>query len=415
MVNGRKNTNLLHIKTSTHGKNIWLFHCASLGEYEMAFPIAVQLTEKHPNIHVVFSFYSPSGYNHAQLPQGNFSKTYLPWDTSKAIREFLATLSPEAVIIMRYEFWLNFLSEINLRNIPLYFLGTSFREDQFIWKPWGKAWKQQISKAKYIGVIDESMLKIGTNHGLGNIDIFGDPKFSRALLRAKQFIDFKQSIPTNSPLHALLQWANNKPTLALGSSWPTEENMVQEALNTQLLNSHFNSNNNWQIIVAPHDISATHCNEILKLFDSYSPVLFSDVKKTMENTHDAQHKPISANCKCIVLDSIGQLALAYSASKIAVIGGGFGKGLHNITEALAFGVPVLFGPKFGKFPEAQNAINANVAIPFHSAEILAAALHPWMSNPSLLNSVSQKAALFTESNKAKVEEFVKMTEIQSSN
>ena len=41
---------------------------------------------------------------------------------------------------------------------------------------------------------------------------------------------------------------------------------------------------------------------------------------------------------------------------VAYIGGGFGSGIHNILEAVAFGVPVIFGPNHQKFPEAGEII-----------------------------------------------------------
>ena len=46
----------------------------------------------------------------------------------------------------------------------------------------------------------------------------------------------------------------------------------------------------------------------------------------------------------------------FFVSDIAIVGGGFGAGIHNVLEPAAFGVPVLFGPNHTKYQEAQDLI-----------------------------------------------------------
>ncbi len=45
----------------------------------------------------------------------------------------------------------------------------------------------------------------------------------------------------------------------------------------------------------------------------------------------------------LVIDNIGMLSRLYRYADIALVGGGFGKGLHNILEAAVFGIPVFYG------------------------------------------------------------------------
>lgn len=411
MVVGRKNIHYKQLLELSQNKKTWLFHCASLGEYEMALPIALKISERTANSLVLFTFYSPSGYNHARLPEGNFAKSYLPWDTLKDVSKFLNSINPVSVVIMRYEFWLSLLTEVNQRNIPLYILGAAFRETQFIWRPWGKPWKSEISKAKYIGVIDSSMTSIASNKGLTNAFTFGDSKFNRAILRAENFKNHPTSNPTDPSLQAVWPWIKTKNTLVLGSSWPLEEKMTKSAIENDALKPHFSAIGDWQLVIAPHDISPFHCRQILLQYQEFSPELLSSIL----TTNSWNEPTIPPNCRCLIIDSIGQLATAYSAAKIAIIGGGFGKGLHNITEPLAFGVPVLFGPNFKKFPEASNAISAEVAHSFQSELDLATVLSDWMSNQNRQEILSKKAIEFTKKHQARIEEFVKLTEISISN
>jgi 3-deoxy-D-manno-octulosonic-acid transferase len=56
----------------------------------------------------------------------------------------------------------------------------------------------------------------------------------------------------------------------------------------------------------------------------------------------------------LIVDVIGILSSIYRCGYIAYIGGGFGKGIHNILEAATYGIPVVFGPRFQKFQEAVD-------------------------------------------------------------
>jgi 3-deoxy-D-manno-octulosonic-acid transferase len=59
----------------------------------------------------------------------------------------------------------------------------------------------------------------------------------------------------------------------------------------------------------------------------------------------------------LVLDTIGLLSSCYQYAQIAYVGGGMGtKGLHNILEPAAAGVPIVIGKNYDRFPEAVELI-----------------------------------------------------------
>jgi len=58
----------------------------------------------------------------------------------------------------------------------------------------------------------------------------------------------------------------------------------------------------------------------------------------------------------LVIDNIGMLSALYYYADIAYVGGGFGVGIHNTLEAAAYGIPVIFGPKYEKFQEAVDLV-----------------------------------------------------------
>ena len=60
--------------------------------------------------------------------------------------------------------------------------------------------------------------------------------------------------------------------------------------------------------------------------------------------------------KVLIIDNIGLLSKLYRYADVAYIGGGFGVGIHNILEAVAYGKPVVFGPNWNKFQEAHDIL-----------------------------------------------------------
>ena len=76
----------------------------------------------------------------------------------------------------------------------------------------------------------------------------------------------------------------------------------------------------------------------------------------------------------LIIDSIGLLASIYQYGNITYIGGGFGVGIHNILEAVTFGMPVIFGPNYQKFKEAKELINQKGAISISNYQELSAAI-----------------------------------------
>jgi 3-deoxy-D-manno-octulosonic-acid transferase len=70
-------------------------------------------------------------------------------------------------------------------------------------------------------------------------------------------------------------------------------------------------------------------------------------------------------------------------SDLAVIGGAFGKGLHNIIEASAAGVPIIFGPNTAKFPEAKEFVEAKIGFQVNTIDELAKTIETNFNSPEL--------------------------------
>ncbi|MDP2175103.1 MAG: glycosyltransferase N-terminal domain-containing protein [Bacteroidota bacterium] len=312
------------------GRRYW-FHCASLGEFEQAKPIIESLKESENHCSIIITFFSPSGHLYSKDYQLADAIIYLPIDTEKNAKNLIQQINPDAVFFVKYELWFHVLNQLFKHQIPTYLVSAVFRKNQFLFTFFGKFIFNLLPKFKQIFLQDNISYNLLKNKGLSNIQITGDTRYDRVIARSKNLI-------LNNTLET---FKNQKSLLILGSSWPEEEQLIKTYLDNHPLFD-------FKIIIAPHDISNQHIQDLIEQFKSFSPIQYSQLINDIPQTN------------LLILDTIGHLASAYYYADFAIIGGGFGRGLHNILEPLAFDVPVIFGPNTSKYPEAKMAIDAQV-------------------------------------------------------
>ena len=120
---------------------IWI-HVASLGEFEQGRPIVEQLRRSHPEYKILITFFSPSGYEIRKNYPGADYIFYLPIDTPRNARRFLDAAHPEIAIFVKYEFWLNLLSELRRRKVRTYIVSAIFRRNSVFFRPYGGMWRR---------------------------------------------------------------------------------------------------------------------------------------------------------------------------------------------------------------------------------------------------------------------------------
>jgi 3-deoxy-D-manno-octulosonic-acid transferase len=154
--------------------------------------------------------------------------------------------------------------------------------------------------------------------------------------------------------------ADGAPVLVVGSSWPEDLPAL-----TPLLQKY---QHQLRVLVAPHEITETN----LRLVEAALPGQVLRYSQATEAN--------AAQVRVLLFDNVGLLSQLYRFGKFAYIGGAFGKGLHNTLEAAAFGLPLFFGPTYGKFQEAVELVQLKCAFPVHNAEELEAAFAPlWLN------------------------------------
>ena len=327
-IEGRKDVfATLEQRIKPSDKTIW-FHAASLGEYEQGLPVIEKIKEKYPSHKIVVTFFSPSGYEVRKNNTVADATVYLPLDTKKNAQHFMQLVHPDLVFFIKYEYWLNYLNELKELNTPTFLISGIFRENQMFFKWYGGFYRNALDTFTYFFVQNENSKKLLTQLGKANVALSGDTRFDRvtAILKKDNSLDF------------ISQFKDNTLTIVIGSSWPKDESLLVDFINSSSYDVKF--------IIAPHNIKEQQIQQ-LKNSISKKTVLFSE--KSDKNL---------ANYNVFIIDTIGILTKIYSYADIAYVGGGFGNpGVHNILEPATYGVPIVIGPNYSHFAEAIALVN----------------------------------------------------------
>jgi 3-deoxy-D-manno-octulosonic-acid transferase len=313
------------VKSLSAEELVW-FHCASLGEFEQGRPLIEAYRKDFPSHKILLTFFSPSGFEIRKNYPGADLIFYLPLDTASNARRFISIVKPSKVFFVKYEFWFNFLQELEKNNIPVFLVSGIFRPSQHFFKPYGGWFRKNLRAFSYFFVQEERSAELLKSIDYSNVMITGDTRFDRVREIASQ----KKSIPL------IESFCAGKPAIVAGSTWPQDEELIAELPIRNL---------DHKLIIAAHEVDKSHIQAIVARFQNLNVKLFSDLNQ--EN---------AASADVLIIDNIGMLSTLYQYGKIAYIGGGFGKGIHNILEAAAFGLPVIFGPNNQRFQEAKDLL-----------------------------------------------------------
>ena len=351
-------------------RRIWV-HCSSLGEFEQGRPIIETLKVQYPEHKIVLTFFSPSGYEVRKDYSYADYVVYLPMDSSSNARKFISLVVPELTIFVKYEFWFHYLYELNTRNIPLLLVSAAFREDQVFFKWYGGLFRKLLGYFSVVFVQDELSKKLLLDIGLKDkVVIAGDSRYDRvsAIASARKEIE---------PLES---YKGDGNILIAGSTWQDDEDVLKKCIAI--------IPKDWKIVIAPHEIDQTRIEKIQELFSGQS-ILYTELqqRKALENE------------RVLIINNIGMLSSLYYYGDIAFIGGGFQKGgIHNVLEPAVFGLPILFGPVYKKFVEANALVGQHFAFPVSSAVECQLQLKKLIENNKARNEIRNQLKEFMKRN-----------------
>lgn len=367
MLDGQARTfDYLRQQLDPQGGYIWI-HASSLGEFEQGRPLIEMIRRDRPDARILLSFFSPSGYEVRKNYNQVDAVCYLPFDLPGNVKKFLNLVKPQMAIFVKYEFWGNYLNELRRRDVPTFSISAIFRPDQVFFKPWGSKMRNILKCFTRLYVQNEESRQLLQSVGIDQVEVAGDTRFDRVAHvreQTKQFPTIENFV------------ADARLTVVMGSSWEPDED---------LMIPYFNSHQGIKLIIAPHEFDRERLLAIMSRIKRPAGLFSQSLPAT------------SAQLDCIIIDSFGLLSSLYRYGQIAMIGGGFGAGIHNLNEAAVYGMPVIFGPNYHKFSEAKDLIACGGGFTVSNADEFSAVMDRLVSDSNELHRCGTIAEHYIQS------------------
>lgn len=359
---------------------VWV-HAASLGEFEQGRPLMERLRRTHPEYKILLTFFSPSGYEVRKNYEGADVICYLPFDTPGNVASFLRLAHPEIALFIKYEFWQNYLTAMRRRGIKVYSVSSIFRPSQHFFKWWGSTKVLKCFDRLFVQNEDSRLLL--AKHGIDRVTVVGDTRFDRVI----DIMEHAGDLPLVEYFKA------GKRTFVAGSSWQPDE---------KIYIPYFESHKDWKLIIAPHVIGASHLSELDSMLAGRKVVLYKEAEaewnaQADEAGREAVRKKLE-EAEVLIVNCFGKLSSIYRYGDVALVGGGFGVGIHNVPEAAVYGIPVVFGPNNKKFREAQQLLKNGASFEFTDSDTFASIMDRFLGDTAFRLEAGRKSAEYIRGN-----------------
>ncbi|MGE5315714.1 MAG: 3-deoxy-D-manno-octulosonic acid transferase [Acidobacteriota bacterium] len=366
---------LLEVSMSriTSPRRVW-FHASSLGEFEQAKPIITAIKARYPNVVIIATFFSPSGYDHSRNYKPADVISYLPFDRNADTQRFLEIVRPTIAVMVRYDIWPNMVWNLNALSVPLILANATLKDTS------PRLWPgvRQFHRSLYdcfttiLTVSESDAAAFRRFNTSAHIEPIGDTRFDQVNIRSKD-ARHRRLLPDSI--------TKGKKIFIIGQSWPEDE----EVLLPELFRLQEDAADLLAIIV-PHEPTEEHLDALeARLSGSTSFIRFSEVGNY-------------ANERCIIVDSVGVLVPLYQYAHIVYIGGSFRQGIHNVLEPAIFGVPVIFGPRHTNSQEAVALASRGGAFVIVDEQTFSQAIRPLLEDEERRRGAGEIARTFVESN-----------------
>jgi 3-deoxy-D-manno-octulosonic-acid transferase len=287
-----------------------------------------------------------------------------PLDLSACVARFLDATRPDVVALCELEVWPNFIAACAARGIPVCVINGRLSERSFRgYRRVGWALRKTFASLAFAAVQDEAYAERFVHMGVPRqrVRITGSMKWDTAKI-------INGPVPGAADLAAALGIDRSRPLIVAGSTGPGEEALLHEACPPGV-----------QLLCAPRKPER---------FDEAAAALPGCVRRSQVDLSAAGARPTSlprslgTHRARFLLDSIGELRMAYSLADIAVVGRSF-INLHGSDpiEPIALGRPTLIGPRYGDFSTIVEALRAAGGLSVASSGELRVALQQLLDQP----------------------------------
>ncbi len=367
-------------------RRIW-FHVSSLGEYEQGRPLIEAWRKEHPEDEILLSFFSPSGYDSFRDHHLADLCFYLPLDHRRRSRRLVEQLKPTHFVLVKYDFWPNLMESLLGYGVRCYLVSAIFSRNHFLFRPWTRWILELLKRFDHLFVQDEASRELLVSKGFQRVTVTGDTRVDRVSGLVKSDERDRKAEKGWTPAELVREvkrvWGDD-PILVGGSTWQPEERILQQLFADE---GEAAPARQWRLILAPHDLSAKHLADIQKMFRGNLSTL---------SAWEKDSGGVDPGVRVLLVDRIGLLSGLYRAADLALVGGGFGNGIHNILEPASHGVATLFGKRHARFREAVELIAIQAAFSAADERGLVQILEKLMGDPEMRRGAGLRAATWIQ-------------------
>jgi 3-deoxy-D-manno-octulosonic-acid transferase len=382
-----------------------MIHAVSLGEINATKMLVARLRELRPDLHVIISTTTETGYARAMELYGSngrpatphlllneqpnpYTVIRYPLDFTGAINKVLDNLRPSVVALMELEIWPNFIRECAKREIRVVLLNGRITETSFGRYKWIRpVVRRMLERVSAVCAQDETYARRFVELGARpeRVSVTGTMKFDTASV--------SERVAGDEELAAALRLraGGGERIWVCGSSGPGEEEIILRQFRT-LLTKHARL----RLVIVPR--KPERFEEVAELITREG---FAVLRRshTLRSANPEQTAAASATVLAPVIlgDTMGELRKFYGLADVVFVGRtlvDLGSRQHgsDMIEPAALGKAVVVGPFTGNFADAMSRFRAADAVmEVKTAEQLGEAVSVLLSSPQQAKEMGKKA------------------------
>lgn len=377
------------LKRLSGGRVVWI-HAVSVGEAKAVMPVLKLFKKRHPDIKVVFSTVTKTGQATAAAEGAGVidALIYFPLDLSWAVGRAVKKIAPAAFVVVEKEVWPNCFKALKRGGVPIIVANGTMSERSFgRYKRLGFIFRDVFGAISFFCARTGADLERAVGAGVDEekAAVIGNLKFDL-------------TPPSTAPrrLEALkkaLGIGDNGPLIVAGSTHAAEEEAV--------LNAYMDLKNDFKglrLVLAPRH-----------------PERFAEVESLIKKTglkYSRRSTGVEQDSDVVLLDTVGELMMAFSFSTVAVVGGSIAPGIggHNLLEPAYYGKPVVYGGRLTTYLEMAEMLEAAEGGVRVEDGALAAEIKKLLSDDVLRKRMGRNAKTVVERNRGAAEKTVEVIE-----
>ncbi|MES2949059.1 MAG: 3-deoxy-D-manno-octulosonic acid transferase [Pseudomonadota bacterium] len=336
-------------KTGDGSFLVWV-HAVSLGETRAASALINELRMALPGMRLLLTHGTATGRAQGRaLLQAGDVQVWQPWDTPGAVARFLAHFRPRVGLLVETEVWPNMVAACAARHLPLCLVNARMSEKS-LKASLRLAWLARPAYAGLHAVWAQAAADATRLRELGAPvqDVFGNFKFDAA--------------PDAAQLAQGQAWrgALGRPVIVFANTRDGEEAVFLQVLKKNQALALVQSDDIVTNNIALQKIQWMLVPRHPQRFDAVAALCAAE---GFSVSRRSQWSDGPRPADIWLGDSMGEMALYYALSDVALLGGSFAPlGGHNLIEATACGCPVVMGPHTFNFAQAAElAVEAGAA------------------------------------------------------